>query len=395
MCKFGLTVNYIDKSKRYSLYRGYLCKYFMKTLSLLNPEIIDTLRSQSYLAEQEGKLTAAQLDIIYKEKWFNMYVPPAYGGLGLCLPGAIQLIENLAWVDGSIGWAVTLGSGANLFIGYMDSALVSLFFNAPEACFAGSGAATGTAKPVANGYIINGKWRYATGASHATAFTANCIVLEETVAADSSVVRTGSFIFNKEEVTIEDDWNAIGMRATSSNAFWVKNLFVPEERQFFVDPAYSKLADPIFYFPFLQFAEVTLAANFSGMGIHYAEECRRLFEERIISKTLPVEQSSEILELLGRAIAGMEKNRDIFYDTLVSVWESGKEKKKWDAKLLNKLSITSKKTVKELLKIVDDLYPYCGMEGADQGSLINRIWRDLHTASQHQLVTFKQPITAC
>lgn len=361
----------------------------METLSILSTTNIDLLRSQIQLAEQAGKLTDAQLEIIYKEKWFNMYVPPVYGGLGLSLPEAAQLIEKLAWVDGSIGWTITLCSGANLFIGYLNNTQAKLFFKNPEVCFAGSGASTGTAKPVEGGYIINGKWKYATGSSHATAFTANCIITEHT---GSEKPTMSSFIFKRDEVTIGDGWNGIGMKATSSNSFFVNDLFVSEERRFVINAAHAVLPDQIYQFPFLQFAEVTLAANFMGMTVHFTDECRRLFEERIINKTLRVEQSSEILELLGRAIAVMEKNRDVFHHTLTSVWQSGNNEIKWEQELLNKLSISSKKMVKELLRIVDELYPYCGMEGADSGSAINRVWRDIHTASQHQLFTLQQPI---
>lgn len=364
----------------------------MKTVSLISPEEIDVLRCDVQHAEQLGELTASQLNIIYREKWFNMYVPPAYGGLGLDLPSAVQLIEKLAWVDGSIGWVVTLCSGANLFIGYLDNTQLPLFFSDDKACFAGSGASTGTARAVKDGYIINGKWKYATGSAHATAFTANCLITDE---EGLTKPETSSFIFKSDAITIGKDWNGIGMKATSSNSFYVNNLFVPAETKFTIGADHSVFPDPIFHFPFLQFAEVTLAANLLGMAIHYTEECRKLLENRIICKTLPVEQSCEILELLGRSLSGIEKSKDIFYDNMISAWESGKIEKKWEPGVLEKLSFNSKKMVKELLMIVDKLYPYCGMEGADQRSAINRIWRDIHTASQHQLVSFKQPITVC
>jgi hypothetical protein len=35
---------------------------------------------------------------------------------------------------------------------------------------------------------------------------------------------------------------------------------------------------------------------------------------------------------------------------------------------------------------VDELYPYCGLYAAHEGSEINRVWRDFHTASQHSLL---------
>ncbi|MCC6289953.1 MAG: acyl-CoA dehydrogenase [Chitinophagaceae bacterium] len=357
----------------------------MKTLSLPTREYIDILQAQSPLAEQAGCFTTEQLNIIYKEKWFNIYVPQSFGGLGLEFPEAIQLLEHFAWIDGSLGWAVTLGSGANLFIGYLHSNIVSLFFNDPQVCLAGSGASTGKAERADGGYIINGKWKYATGSAHATAFTANCILADNT---------TGSFIFKADEVAIEYDWNSMGMKATGSHSFVVKDLFVPNERLFYIDAAHAVLPDAIFYFPFMQFAEATLAANIAGMAGHFTDECRRIFEDRIRNKTLAVEQSSEMLEFLGRSISIIEKNRDVFYDALCELWHLGKHEKNWDIYLLNRLSFASKKMVRELLRIVSQLYPYCGMEGADQGSTLNRIWRDIHTASQHQLITFKQPISA-
>ena len=35
---------------------------------------------------------------------------------------------------------------------------------------------------------------------------------------------------------------------------------------------------------------------------------------------------------------------------------------------------------------VDGLYPYCGLYAAREDSIINRVWRDFHTASQHALL---------
>ena len=367
----------------------------MKTLPILSIGDIDVLRSQVQLSEEAGALTAAQLEIIYKEKWFNMYLPPKYGGLGLGLPEAVKLIEKLAWVNGSIGWAVTLGSGANMFMGYLSEAAIAEFFNNPKVCVAGNGSNTGTATKVDGGYIINGNWKYATGSLHATAFTANCVIVEDNGEGRISTGESGSFIFKRDEVTVSRDWNGIGMKATSTNSFAVHHLFVPEERKFSIDPVAATLPDLLFQFPFLQFSEATLVANISGMVMHYTEECRRSFEERIIHKTLPLEQSSEMLELLGRTMTCIEKSRDLFHQTLASVWEHGKDTKQWDSKLLTRLSITSKRMVRELLQMVDGLHPYTGMEGADQRSDLNRIWRDIHTASQHQLVTFKHPVTAC
>ena len=36
-------------------------------------------------------------------------------------------------------------------------------------------------------------------------------------------------------------------------------------------------------------------------------------------------------------------------------------------------------------RAVDELYPVCGLHAAREGTDINRVWRDFHTATQHSL----------
>ena len=86
--------------------------------------VTDKIRNDAFTAEQEKNLTAAQRDVIHEQKWLNMYVPKAYGGLGLSLPEILRIEEGLSWADGSTGWVVTLCSGAAWFIGFLNNDLV-------------------------------------------------------------------------------------------------------------------------------------------------------------------------------------------------------------------------------------------------------------------------------
>src|SRR5690606_3694640 len=85
--------------------------------------VIRTLRGYTAHAEKNGQLTADQLDTIYENKWFKLFVPREFDGLELSLPEGVRLEEELAYTDGSLGWTVTLCAGANLFSGYIDPTL--------------------------------------------------------------------------------------------------------------------------------------------------------------------------------------------------------------------------------------------------------------------------------
>ena len=357
---------------------------------LMTAESVDTIRRYAAAAEQMGQLHPEQLKLIFEQNWFNLFVPRSMGGLEMQLPEAVRLQEALAGSDGSLGWTVTLCSGANWFIGFIDKQTASSFFSDQGVCLAGSGAASGKANVTEKGYTVTGHWKYATGASHATAFTANCVIGkngEPVLKEDGSpVIR--SFIFKREEVTIHNDWNATGMKATASQAFSVNALPVAEERCFIIDREHAVLPGPVFYFPFLSFAEVTLTANYSGMAFHFMDLCKVLFEDRIKKHGYDIPEACEMLETLARAKSKLEDARQLFYDALEKTWQAGCKEKQWSASFLNSLGETCRSLVKLSRTSIDDLYPYCGMTASDQNSEINRVWRDFHTASLHGIFTF-------
>jgi len=123
-------------------------------------EITDMIRSYSFEAEKSGCLCNEQLLLIYEQRWFNLYVPAQFGGLELSLPDGLKIEEALAWADGSTGWVVTLCSGANWFIGFLDAEITKKIFCNGKVCFAGSGKPSGAASITNYGFEITGSWNY-------------------------------------------------------------------------------------------------------------------------------------------------------------------------------------------------------------------------------------------
>jgi indole-3-acetate monooxygenase len=350
--------------------------------------LADEIRSVSDEAERSGMLHLQQLSIIYQEKWFKLYVPKAFGGLELSLPDGIRIQEGLAWADGSMGWVVTLCSGASWFIGFLALTEIPDLFRNELLCFAGSGQASGIAKHTGSGYEVTGYWDNASGAPHATAFTANCLIEKDGIILyqeDSSPL-VQAFIFLREEVIIHKNWNAIGMIATASHSFEVKRLKVTADRRFIIEPAHAILHGPIYQFPFLQFAEATLAANSSGLAVRFLDLCGVLFKEKAKHKN---EKEKFILSsLLEEATTELQGLRQSFYTTVQDSWDAIVKDKIIPPSLLRMVSKSSQLLASRGRHWVDTLYPYCGLIAANPETEINRVWRDLHTASQHSLLVF-------
>ena len=351
--------------------------------SHLDPQLVSLLRDHAFEAEKKGELHEAQLNAIYQHNWFKMFMPKSMGGLEYSLPDVLRTEEALAWADGSTAWVVTLCSGAGWFVGFLDNSVLERIVSNSRACMAGSGASTGTASITGDGYTINGEWKYASGALYATMLTANCVITKDgrPIVNDDGTPLIKAFIFRKREVEIIKGWSSMGMVATGSHAFKVQNLYVPSTRSFKIDASHARISLPVYQYPFQQLAETTLAVNFSGLAQRFIDICEEIFSTRSHpGKPTPSDQHADAVRTLLQA-------RTDFYNSVADSWSYCSRMTPILDAVLRKVSDTSRDLYNTSLTLVSKLYPFAGMRAADPRTEINRVWRNLFTASQHNIFT--------
>lgn len=360
--------------------------------NILSSQQLSTIRKYAAGAEELGQLHPEILQLCYDQQWFKLFVPEAYGGPGKKLPEILRLEEELAKADGSLAWTVTLCAGAAWFAGFLDPDLAREVFNDPKVCFAGSGAVGGTAVLKEGSYRISGSWKYASGALHATIFTANCFLQNEDGTAqldDYGNPLVKSFILKKNEVNILPGWDYFGLAATGSHAFEVNDLSVPENRSFGINMT-QQVADEGFDFPFLQLAETTLAVNSLGMAEHFLQLVEELFQNRSGNKRYNEHQVAHFQSEYLNCKHELETAKTNFYKCFDLSWRSLIAEHEIEAGLLDEVSLASRKLAHLSRKVTDSLFHYCGLEAAKKNTVINQVWRDIHTASQHALLTFEK-----
>lgn len=357
--------------------------------TFIDSQSVSVIRQYAPDAEQMRVLHPEQLAVIYNNRWFNLFVPNEYGGTGLTLLEGLKIEEALAWTDGSAGWTVTLCSGANWFIGFLQPEIAATLFHSHKVCFAGSGRPSGVAVMINNDeYEISGNWPYATGAAYATAFTANCQIEKDgtILLKEDGTPVVAAFIFLRSEVLIREDWKGIGMIATSSNSFEVSSLKTDKNRRFEIDENKTTLPDKIYQYPFLQFAESTLAVNISGMAIHFMDLYERHIRERKLTEIFTEDRRHLLLSKSENARKNQQDVRNLFYQTIRDSWNVWDNLTHFSIGTLDDASLVSRQLATISRQAVDELFPFCGLVAADPLSEINRVWRDLHTAILHPLL---------
>lgn len=359
------------------------------THQFLSAEQLQLIRQESSNIEKNGQLSAPILDMIYANNWLKIMVPKSCGGLEWSLPQIVRLFETLAHADGSVGWNVNLGAGANLFSGYFSDEVAQTIFSNPKVWCAGSGASTGTAQRVENGYLINGYWKYASGSAHATHFTANCKLLDEDgnlITEDGKAVFR-SFIFPKADVTIHNTWNVMGLKATASNDFEIKDLVVSEQAVFTLLKPSEFASAPIFKVPFDTLAFSNMASMVVGMTAHFLE----LFATEILPKKplycdLKMEERKGVSAIYEKYNAQFSALRLAFYHLLETCWNAYENGVQPSTDDLNALRLKAKETASLAREIVASLVPLCGMNIIFEDNEISRVYRDLTVGCQHYLL---------
>lgn len=126
------------------------------------------LERDADLSERDRQLTPALTAALVDHRLYRLWVPRTLDGEELPLPLSLALFEATSRLDGSFGWAVTIGTGGGLFAAQLEPAFAREIFEPPDALIAGSGTASGVATAVPGGYRVSGRWAYASGSQSAT-----------------------------------------------------------------------------------------------------------------------------------------------------------------------------------------------------------------------------------
>ena len=310
------------------------------------------------------------LQWIEEENLWNIWVPKAFGGLECSLSDGLKTLQALARLDGSLGWTVTLCSGANFFIGNLRPEVAQEVF-AQSAILGGSGGMFGTAEKEGSAYRLKGTWKYATGAPYLSHFTLNAKIVEDgkELKNEDGTPKFLSFVIPASEVSIVEDWNTMGLKASATHSFEVKDVLVDEKYSFIYNKFH--LPQSIFKIHFSVFADLTLWVNYIGMAEHFWKEAALTVDPDQLNVLASVIRSAnhEVMEIV-QTVNQLTGTDGAFSDAFI--------------KEVHGVASTS---VKSISSAMVGLYPFLGINGSRENHVLNQIFRDYFTATQHHIFT--------
>ncbi|WP_312076054.1 hypothetical protein [Chryseobacterium sp.] len=315
-----------------------------------------------------SEVPAEIIDQIHQERLLQIWVPKIYGGLGLRLNQGLKILFDWSKIDGSLGWMLTLCSGANFFSRNLKPHIAKQLFSNPKTCFGGSGMIGGTAEKQSEGtFLINGLWHFATGEPHLSHFTLNTKLIENgnSILDENGCEIIRSFVISKEDAQIIPNWKSMGMKATGTYSFKVENVKVTEDYSFIYDEFFTN--DVLDQIPFRIFADLTLMVNYLGMAAHFSEEAK------LIRPNLDLNSFDRLVEDILKQVLN-------FANEIEKTLQSAKE---IFSKKQSEIHHFCENHLEKLSHHILEIYFQLGLKATHTDSAVYQVFCDYFTATQH------------
>ncbi len=330
---------------------------------------------------------------LHREGLFRVAQPARVGGAELDLGIFVDLCAEIARVCPSTAWNLGNLAAHHWMLGYFPPAAQNEIWDVSADTLMATSLAfpCGSARPVDGGFLLAGRWPFASGVD-------NCdwTMLAATVREKGEIVDHRFLLLHRSQYEIIDTWHALGLCGTGSKDVAAQELFVPLYRTIPVEAfaggehqGQAVNPGPLFRLPMLAVGSHVL----SGVALGCAEGAYRRYVEAARRRNTtysatPVGSFQAVQIKLAEAAAlidcaGLMMREDCRH--AMANARSGKR-----ASLRDKLCYRRNAawSVRLCRSAVDILMELSGAGGLASAGEMPRYFRDAHAISAHIIYSF-------
>ena len=162
---------------------------------------------------------------------FWLKTPAELGGTPLAPLDFCDVMEEFGYADSATAWTVMVGNGGTGTAGgWLPDAGAGRVFapGRPRPLVVGTPGPRGTGRAAPGGYVVGGRWGFASGVTYADRLLGGFRVPGDDGLPDRLLVA----VVPKDDVEVVDNWHVAGLQGSGSFDFRMSDVFVPEEMTF-------------------------------------------------------------------------------------------------------------------------------------------------------------------
>ena len=349
------------------------------------------IRQHADEAERNHRLSQPVVDALARAGLFRMWVPKTLGGLEVSPLTAYRVVEEVARLDGSTGWCVFIGVSSAVSGAYVaDLAAEDMFGRDPLGVIGGSIAGIGKAVVQKDGYLVSGRWPYASGCQHCGWLLALCQVMDED---QPRVTTTGAPEMRmvhvpREKVTILDDtWDVSGLVGTGSHDFAVEPIFVPEGYTWQFTPGIPRgkhYRGPLYQFPLVALFRLQASAVALGIAQGAVDAWLALApSKRAVIAPGVLRDQPLVQARIAEVVALVDSSRAWLHAAIQQAWETTLRGESASVAARAELLLAAVNATRRAAEAVPLVYGLAGGSANYRHSSFQRSLRDVHAVTQH------------
>ena len=348
-------------------------------------------------AEKDCKLADEIVEDINQARLIQVLQPKRFGGLEMGFPAMVRISQALAQHDMAASWIYSLFAIHHWWGSLVKPEMQDeMWKENPHKLFSDAFAPAGKATPVADGYILNGKWAFVSGVPWA-----DFIALGAMVQTEAEPEYFMMFL-PKGDYEVLDDWDTVGMRASASCSVQVQDTFIPEHRAVGmgsiindnVAPGHVYNDGPLYRLPFGPGLSISLV----GCHIGGAQAMLRMYKERMRQRVplFTVERQDEMVPsqmILAESSVKLEACEQLMYryaDEMMEVGTAIGNGEDVDTLEVRTRTFAWRSYLgRETRSVADTLFQNTGAFAIYAGTPIQRFWRDFYAIAQHVVFNYE------
>jgi len=328
----------------------------------------------------------ALLEQLHAARLMRLFLPVSCGGDQLDPCTYFRAVQAVASHEGSVGWNMFVANSAALLMAWLPLESGRTIFGDPHALIAWGAVNGQGAKALDGGYLVDGRWDFASGARQATWMGAHGPVTEPDGSLrlnERGTPQILSWLFPVSQAERLDNWHPIGLRGTASESYRVREVFVPAEftatREY---PERRREPGPLYAIPQQGLYAVGVAGVATGIAKAMLDAFRDLATEKTPRGRPRMATDPLVQADYTKAVARLGAADAYLLATMADVYAKAGETGAIPIDERARVRLCCTNAIQSAIEVGNWAHHAAGVSAIFPGSPFERRYRDLHTASQ-------------
>jgi len=349
--------------------------------------LVPLIREHAEESSQERRVAPEVVDALEEAGLFKLLVPRRLGGLETNLRTMMECVAEVGRGDGSTAWTVALLAVCTWFSTTFSDEAQQEMYATPDAKACGIFSPPLKSERVEGGYLVSGRWAYASGW-----FAATWATLGIGVEGDDP---RGLALIPSSSWKIEPTWFVAGMKGSGSDTIVVEDHFVPDHRiQRFADMVEGhfstshKADEQNANMAFMPVAAIILVGPQIGLARHAMERTLAELPKKNVAYTCYTNARNSPTHQVGVAEAAtrFDQAEMLMQRACADIDDAAARGVRLDRLTRARVRMDSG-MIGELVKDgVDRLMTANGASSFSDANALSTIWRDSEIAGRHALM---------